>query len=145
MQQVAMQDEPWLSERDGRVIIHIPMQFRRRGGRKEILPPPNGAGQKPRIAPIYKPLAVAVARAHRWEYLLERGKFSSINELADAVGVDHSYVARLLKLTLLAPDIVEMILDGREPSGLSLRQLNRIMPLQWDEQRHMAASFSDGE
>ena len=98
-------------------------------------------GQEPRTAPVYKPLAVAVARAHRWEELLEQGRFSSINELADAVGVDRGYVGRLLNLTLLAPDIVEMILDGREPSGLSLRQLNRIMPLDWDAQRRVEASF----
>ena len=145
MQHAAMQDEPWLSERDSLLILHVPMQFRRRGGRKEILPPPNGNGREARTVPIYKPLAVAMARAHRWEELLEHGRFRSINELADAVGVDRGYVGRLLNLTLLAPDLVEMILDGREPSGLSLRQLNRIMPLQWDEQRRVAASFSDGE
>ena len=144
-QHAAMPEEPWLSERDSLLILHVPMQFRRRGGRKEILPPPNGNGREPRTSPVYKPLAVAVARAHRWEELLEQGRFSSINELADAVGVDRGYVGRLLNLTLLAPDIVEMILDGREPSGLSLRQLNRIMPLQWNEQRRVAASFSNGD
>jgi len=145
MQHPAIPEEPWLSERDSLLILHVPMQFRRRGGRKIILPPSNGAGREPRTVPVYKPLAVAMARAHRWEELLEHGKFRSINELADAVGVDRGYVGRLLNLTLLAPDLVEMILDGREPSGLSLRQLNRIMPLQWDEQRRVAASFSDGE
>ncbi len=145
MQHAAKLEEPWLSERDSLLILHVPMQFRRRGGRKTILPPSNVNGQEPRTAPVYKPLAVAVARAHRWEDLLERGRFSSINELADAVGVDRGYVGRLLNLTLLAPDIVEMILDGREPSGLSLRQLNKIMPLQWDEQRRVAVSFSNGD
>ena len=145
MQQAAVQDEPWLSERDGRVIIHIPMQFRRRGGRKEIFAPPCEKSGEPGAVPAYKPLAVALARAHRWKELLERARFGSINELAEAVGVDRGHVGRLLNLTLLAPDLVEMILDGREPSGLSLRQLNKIMPLQWDEQRRVAASFSDSK
>ena len=145
MQLTAMQDEPWLSERDGWVIIHIPMQFRRRGGRKEILAPLCKKSGEPGAVPAYKPLAVALARAHRWKELLERGRFGSINELAEAVGVDRGHVGRLLNLTLLAPDLVEMILDGREPSGLSLRQLNKIMPRRWDEQRRVAASFSDSK
>ncbi len=145
MRQAAMQDEPWLSERDGRVIIHIPMQFRRRGGRKEIIVPLGGDGREPGATPAYQPLAVAVARAYRWKELLERGKFGSVTELAEAVGVDRGHVGRLLNLTLLAPDIVERILDGREPPGLSLRQLARIMPSQWDEQRRVAASFSDSK
>ena len=140
MRQSAMQDEPWLSERDGRVIIHIPMQFRRRGGRKEIIEPSSRNGASGAL-PAYEPLAVAIARAHRWKELLDRGSFGSVTELAEAVGVDRGHVGRLLNLTLLAPDIVERILDGQEPSGLSLRQLTRIMPLRWDEQRRVETSF----
>jgi len=140
-----MQDEPWLSERDGRVIIHIPMQFRRRGGRKEIIEPSDRSNGASGATPVYKPLAVAVARAHRWKELLDRGRFRGVTELAEAVGVDRGHVGRLLNLTLLAPDVVERILDGQEPSGLSLRQLTRIMPLRWDEQRRLAASFSDSK
>ena len=144
MRQSAMQDEPWLSERDGRVIIHIPMQFRRRGGRKEILEPAGGNGASGAL-PAYEPLAVAIARAHRWKELLDRGRFRSVTELGEAVGVDRGHVGRLLNLTLLAPDIVARILNGQEPSGLSLRQLTRIMPLRWDEQRRVEASFSESK
>ncbi len=78
---------------------------------------------------------MALARAHRWRQLLEKGRFASIRELAAAVGVDNSYVARQLRLTLLAPDIVEAVLEGAEPSGLSLEKLYAA-PVGWDEQRH---------
>ena len=140
MQQATQQDEPWLSERDGRVVIRIPMQFRRRGGRKDLIVPPDRNATA--STPVFKPLAVAMARAHRWMDLLDRGSFGSINELAEAVGVDRGYVGRLLNLTLLAPDIVEQILDGREPSGLSLKKLTGIMPLGWDAQRQAMETFA---
>ena len=140
MRQAAPQDEPWLSEQDGRVIIRIPMQFRRRGGRKDLIVPPDRSAAA--STPVFKPLAVAVARAHRWMDLLDRGSFGSINELAEAVGVDRGYIGRLLNLTLLAPDIVERILDGQEPSGLSLKKLTRIMPLSWDAQRRVLETFA---
>jgi len=136
---------PRFTERDGRLIIHIPMQFRRRGGRKEIVVPAGSDRRRRGQAPICKPLAVAIARAHRWQELLRRGRFKSISELAETVGTDRGYVRRLLNLTLLAPDIIEAILAGNEPSGLSLQRLTREMPLRWDEQRRVAASFSRTE
>jgi hypothetical protein len=77
---------------------------------------------------------VAVARAHRWKELLESARYGSWVEIAAAQGVDPSYVARILRLTLLGPDIVESIVDGTEPDGLSLGKLFRA-PLNWDEQR----------
>ena len=136
-------DRPRLTEKDGRLIIHIPMQFRRRGGRKEIVLPAAPDGRRSGQAPICKPLAVAIARAHRWQELLRRRRFKSISELAEAVGTDRGYVRRLLNLALLAPDIIEAILSGNEPSGLSLQRLIRGMPVRWDEQRRVAASFSE--
>jgi len=143
--QPAALDRPRLCEKDGRLVIHIPMQFRRRSGRKEILMPAGSDKRHPGEAPIYKPLAVAIARAHRWQELLSRGRFESISELAAAVGIDRGYVRRLLSLTLLAPDIIAAILAGNEPSGLSLARLTRGMPVRWDEQRLLAASFSDSK
>jgi len=145
MQQATLQDEPWLTERDGRLVLNVPMRFRRRGGRKEIFVPPRRNRGESGSTLAYKPLAVAIARAHRWKELLDQGRFGSVNELAEAVGVDHGHVGRLLNLTLLAPDLIARILDGQEPSGLSLRQLTRIMPSRWDEQRRVAAAFSDAE
>jgi len=77
------------------------------------------------------PLALPIARAHRWRELLEQGRYRSICALARELGVDNSYVACLLRLTLLAPDIIEVILDGTEPGGLSLEKLFRV-PMAWE-------------
>lgn len=78
---------------------------------------------------------VALARAHRWNKLIDDGKFASVTELAEAVCMDKSSRAKLLRLTLLAPDIVEMILTGDEPSGLSLTKLMKASSMIWDTQR----------
>ncbi len=67
--------------------------------------------------------------------LLESGQFRSMEELAHAVKLDSSYVGRILRLTLLAPDIIMAILEGREPSGLSLGKLMKTLPSDWVEQR----------
>jgi hypothetical protein len=77
----------------------------------------------------------ALARAHRWKRLLEDGKYRSAGELAEAEGVTRSFVNRLLRLTLLSPDIVEIILDGRRPKGLQLEELTRLLPSKWEEQQ----------
>jgi hypothetical protein len=75
-------------------------------------------------------------RGHIWRDLLESGKVRSIAEIARANKVDGSYVSRMLDLTLLAPDIIEAILDGKEPSVLSLVQLTKKrIPLAWEEQQ----------
>jgi hypothetical protein len=70
----------------------------------------------------------ALAPAHRWKRLLEEGRYRSAAEIAEAEGVTRSFVKRLLRLTLLAPDIVEAILDGRQPKGLQLENLTRVLP-----------------
>lgn len=83
-------------------------------------------------------LVMACVRGHIWRDLLESGKAKSIAEIARANKVDGSYVSRMLDLTLLAPDIIEAILDGREPSGLSLTILtNKQVPPTWGAQRRL--------
>lgn len=119
-------------EDDGKTLrVHIPIQLKMRGGRKEVIVPGgrDGGGQE-NLA-----LVIALARAHRWADLLESGEVTSLGELAAHVGVDPAYISRFLRLTLLAPDIIERILDGREPSGLSLAKLIRDVPSVWEEQR----------
>ena len=130
------QNEKIILQRDGQSIrIHIPLKFKRRGGRKEIIVP-DALPNFPRDRTAYqKPLVVALARAFRWKELLETGKVASMTELAKIFRVDASYLSRILRLTLLAPDIVEAILGGREPSGLSLAKLTKSVSLTWDEQR----------
>jgi len=129
-----IRDRPSLAMEGECICVSVPLTMKRRGGRKEIIAP---GGQSPREQLRSGPspsLALTIARAHRWRELLEEGRYASVRELARALGVDNSYLARLLRLTLLAPDIVEAILEETEPSGLSLEQLYRA-PMDWESQR----------
>jgi hypothetical protein len=82
--------------------------------------------------------SITVARAHRWNRMLEAGRYRSAQEIADAEKIGRSFVSRLLRLTLLAPDIQEAILYGRQPKGMQLEELTRAMPAEWNEQRLLA-------
>jgi hypothetical protein len=77
----------------------------------------------------------ALARAFRWKRLLETGRYASISEIATAEKIDRGYVGSVLRLTLLAPDIVEAILDGCQPEGLGLPALLKPFPVEWERQR----------
>jgi len=117
------------------LTIRIPMQLQRRGGRKLIMTPEGTA------VPAPKPcrddtLIKALVRAHRWRRRIESGQTRSITDLADQEGVAVAYVCRLLPLTCLAPDIVEAILEGRQPKGLRLAELLGHRPVLGEEQRH---------
>ena len=121
----------------GRLILHVPMSFKKRVGRKEIvLPPGCGAEDESEAdsAPsINQPLALAVALGHRWMDLLRKGRFRSVAALSDVVGMDPSQIRRHLSLACLSPKLVRAILDGNEPNGMSLEKLKEI-PVRWDEQ-----------
>jgi hypothetical protein len=121
---------------DRAIVVKVPLTIRRRCGRKRIEASAEPA--PPTNAPP-APLVVALARAHRWQELLDTGAYGSISALAKAVGTDIAYVGRLLQLTLLAPDLIEAILAGREPSGLSLARLGWRLPLLWSDQRAVLA------
>jgi ParB-like chromosome segregation protein Spo0J len=116
------------------LVVRVPLRIRRRRGRREIIAPAGLEEATSTDAPLNRGLAVMVARAHRWRELLESGRYGTIRQLAQDLGVDNSYVARILRLTLLAPDIIEAILEGTEPDGLSLEKLYRA-PVEWEEQR----------
>ena len=119
--------------RDGEsIVIDIPMTFRRRGKRKEIVLPPGAATGAPPQPP--SPLALALARAVRWQDMIESGEAESNSDIARRLKLDPSFVARTIRLAALAPDIIEAILDGQEPDGLSLRSLKKEIPLLWEEQ-----------
>jgi hypothetical protein len=103
---------------------------------------PEGAA-----APAPKPrrdetLVKALVRAHRWRRRIESRQAESITDLAEQEGVTDAYVCRLLPLTCLAPDIVEAILDGRQPKGLKLAEVLGNGPLVWAAQRE-AWGFSN--
>jgi hypothetical protein len=76
----------------------------------------------------------ALARAFRWRKLLESGAYGTVEELATAEKISASYVSRVLRLTLLAPDIVEAVLDGRQPAEMTLAALMRPFAVGWEGQ-----------
>ena len=123
-----------LSADGSTITVFVPMTWRRRGGRKVIIAPPGCDDWAP-LPRIDNALVKALARAHRWRRLLEGGEYATLAELADAERISRSYVSRLLRLTLLAPDIVEAILDGRHPKGLRLAEMLGNGPVRWVEQR----------
>ena len=96
----------------GTLVVRIPIRLGRRRGRKRILAP-DGSELTPPTNPHPDGVLVkALARAWRWQKLLDRGVYSSVTEIAEAERISKSYVSRILRLTLLAPDLVEAILGG---------------------------------
>ena len=126
---------------DGSVTVHIPMSFRRRGGRKQVIAPDGVPMTPPPRAHVDNTMIKAIARAFRWRRMLESGVYGSVAELAAAEAINKSYVSRILRLTLLAPEIVEAILDGRQPEETTLAALMKPFPVEWDAQRR---SFNFG-
>lgn len=112
------------------VTLHVPFRIVKRGGRKEMQMP-EGATQPRRTDCT---LLKALARAFRWERMLESGEFASISELAEREGIAFTYMARLMRLSLLSPLIVEAILAGRQPPSVTLANLMNPFPLDWNEQ-----------
>jgi len=133
---------PTVKEREGKIIIHIPMTFKKRGGRKEIVLPPGCLPNDDLDGPsINKPLAVAVALGCRWLDLLMEGKIKigSASELAETVNVDPSHLRRHLNLACLSPKLTKAIFDGKEPSGMSLEKLREVQD-RWEEQENISWS-----
>jgi hypothetical protein len=116
------------------LVVRIPMRFQRRGGRKWIVAPDGSA-----IVPAAKPqpdgtLVKAIARAWRWQRMLDDGSYTTVSDIGDAENISKSYVSRILRLALLAPDLVEEILEGRTSQALMLETLERSLPASWVEQ-----------
>jgi hypothetical protein len=121
---------------DGKtIIVTIPTAWKRRGGRKVIIAPDGGDAWAPARPRPDEALIRAVVRAHRWKRRLEGGKYRSAAEIAKVESHTRSFVNRLLRLTLLAPDIIEAVLDGRQPKEMQLEDLTQALPSAWDEQR----------
>ena len=112
------------------VTLHVPFRVVKRGGRKEMQLP-EGAEQ-PRMTD--NTLVKALARAFRWKRMLETGEFATIAELSECEGIAPSYMTRVLRLTLLAPNIVEAILDGRQGPEVTLAQVLEPLPVEWEVQ-----------
>jgi hypothetical protein len=119
----------------GKVVVSVPVKFYRRNGRQMILASDYAAGASTHESPPPNTaLIVNLAKAWLWQDQLESGQFGSFEELAAANNVDRTYISRLLQLTSLSPTIVDGLLSGNEPDGLSLRQLRKGIPMLWSEQ-----------
>jgi hypothetical protein len=124
---------------DGRLTLSIPIQIKRRSGRK-LVTLPNGETAKARPwDTAATPLQLALARGHRWLAMLESGEAKSLKEIAATEGIDNSYVSRMVNLTTLAPDIVAAILDDAMPNHITLFDLAVDPPALWEEQRDRLA------
>ena len=116
------------------LTVHVPFAIRKRGGRKLIITP---EGTESHAAPrqrIDNSMVKALARAFRWRKLLETGVHGTIEEIAAAEKINSSYVSRVLRMTLLAPTTVEAILNGRQPTEMTLGRLMEPFPAVWSEQ-----------
>ena len=126
---------PKLSPDGTTMTVRVPMNFQVRGGRKLIVSPDGSPSwAKPRKR-IDNAMVKALARAFRWQKLLEDGTYTTIEEIADAEKINPSYVSRILRLMLLSPEIVEMILDGRQPATLTLKSFQKKIPVEWGLQK----------
>ena len=124
---------------DGQTVtVRVPISIRRRGGRKLVLAP-NGMNvtAAPARRHIDDAMVKAIARAFRWREMLENGEYATIREIANAEKINESYVGRVLRMTLLAPEIVEAILGGRQSTHLQLDTLMKRFPVDWTEQRSL--------
>jgi hypothetical protein len=123
---------------DARTLtVWVPLQVRWQGGRKHILAPQGAPAWAPRRHYVESTLVKALARAYRWRRLLEDGTYATIEEIAAAEKINCSYVSRVLRLTLLATNVVEALLDGRAHEGIALAALFRPFPIIWQEQEQL--------
>src|SRR5271163_3383176 len=125
------------------ITVRVSMTFRKRGGRKRVLAPDGTALARPPRASIDSTLVKALARAFRWRRMLETGAVTTVCEIAAKEKINESYVGRLLRLTLLAPDIVDAILDGRQATEITLPRLMKPFSAEWEGQRVMFVVRSD--
>jgi hypothetical protein len=124
-----------ISQDGSTLTVRIPLTFRKRGGRKLVIAPQGSDTWAPPRPRVDNTMVKAIARAFRWRKLLETGTHTTLAEIAAVETINSSYVGRVLRLTLLSPEIVEAILDGRQPANLQLEDLLRPFPVGWREQR----------
>jgi hypothetical protein len=126
------------------ITVQVPLTVRHRPGRKTVVTLAGTEGDATIRTRADPAIVKALARAFRWKRMLEDGRYASISEVAAAEKIDRGFVGSILRLTLLAPDIIEKILDGRQPPYLGLPRLLDPFPLEWGEQRH-ALCHSSGK
>jgi len=126
-----------LSKNGALLTVHVPMAFRKRGGRKLMLAPSGTEIPLLRGMGVDSAFVKAIARAHRWKRLLESGAYASITELAEAEKINQSYLCRVLRLSLLAPDVVEGAVNGTLSPEFTLERAMKPLPVGWEDQRRV--------
>jgi hypothetical protein len=117
------------------IIVRVPMKIRRRPGRKMVITPVVDGLPAQTTTRADPTLLKALARAFWYQRMLDAGKYTTIGEMAAGEKLDRGYLGRLLQLTLLAPDLVEAIVEGRQPEGVTLSRLLQNIPTEWQMQR----------
>ncbi|MFM8809060.1 MAG: hypothetical protein ACKOJB_09220 [Chthoniobacterales bacterium] len=125
---------------DQNVTVTVPFAIRKRGGRALVITPDGVAAAPMKRAWVDSALLKALARGFRWRKLLETGDYATIEEIAEAENLNPSYVSRVLRMTLLAPEIVEARVVGRQPEGLTMARAMRPFPAEWRQQEFPVAS-----
>ncbi len=120
---------------DQTVTVTVPFAIRKRGGRTLVITPDGATSAPAPRTRVDSALLKALARGFRWRKLLETGHFATIQEIAEAENINPSYVSRVLRMTLLAPETVEAILAGRKPEGLTMSRAMQPFALDWGQQR----------
>lgn len=135
-------------ETGGRSVTFVPLTIKRRH-RTKLIVPPAGAAVAGAPTSMDLPLVRTLGKAFYWERLIEIGEVANATELARLFKLEPGWVAEVLRMTLLAPDIVRAIVDGRQPRHLNLhavRGRQKEVPLDWEEQRRLfgfGASIAD--
>ena len=119
---------------DQTVTVTVPFAIRKRGGRTLVITPDGVSSAPVPRTRVDSALLKALARGFRWRKLLEKGDFATIEEIAVAENINPSYVSRLLRMTLLAPEIVEAILAGTQPAGVTRAKVMKPFPMEWQRQ-----------
>jgi len=131
-----------------RITTFVPFHFKKRGIKKVIVAPegvsqPIAVTDTPVLTPEQdRPLLKALGRGIYWQQLIDNGTVASGTEIAERECIHRSTVNDLLRLALLAPDIVQAAYEGRLPRAVSLEAILRAkVPLDWNEQRRLIASL----
>lgn len=123
------------------ITVRVPLKIRRRPGRKMMVTSVPAVGGDTALPTRTDPALVkALARAFRYQRMLDEGRYSSVSEMAVSEAIDRGYLGRILRLALLAPDIVTAILDGHSLPGVTLPQLLKPCSADWIKQRKLVES-----
>ncbi len=124
---------------DGQRVTLVPLVIKRRQHRKLLIPPTPVSGNS-HAGGLDESMIKTLGKAFYWKRLLDEGVHPNATELAKALRLEPGWVAEVLRLAQLAPDIVDAILHGRQPRHLNLhavRGRQELLPRDWTEQRRL--------